>query len=84
MCQTLSRVEDVGSGLECCIMPCLCFRDLHVWKTVEDHPVLWSVLRAVSGSKHHFLKEFGTILMGFLFPASQKFHLIVERDSINS
>ncbi|KAK7095573.1 integrator complex subunit 5-like [Littorina saxatilis] len=25
-------------------------RDLHVWKTMEDHPVLWSILRAVSGS----------------------------------
>ncbi|XP_076454968.1 integrator complex subunit 5-like isoform X2 [Babylonia areolata] len=25
-------------------------RDLHVWKQMEDHPVLWSILRAVSGS----------------------------------
>ncbi|KAL8589647.1 hypothetical protein ACOMHN_016031 [Nucella lapillus] len=25
-------------------------RDLHVWKQMEDHPVLWSILRAVSGT----------------------------------
>ena len=35
-------------------VPISCFRDLYVWKTMEDHPVLWSVLRAASASMISF------------------------------